>query len=459
VLEAFAQLSNEKQIFDTLLLRLKNKYDAAKRLGAALGYQHALLLAILYCFACGSPMPDEEGLTRSTYFTDYAESLLDLGQSGSDAGTLNIVGRIWNVVLKSQSLHFQSSVYHRNFDRLSVTSSDSQSFSTAAEDLVPFTLYYYAALRAEVVEAEDIVNRLQNLGSLVSNEGSHRLNRTPILRYIALIVNKFINPSAMQTMLERCGLEVESLLSQDNSPYTVEIASTVTRALVVQGKSGTLASKYLRLFQNLLSRPGKIAARQFSTLLAEDDVLTKANHCLVSGLYKQKTFNQCVPSIIEAVRTAEPEVKPNYLVALGGVLRSLPYSMLEPSLSSLVPPLLQTLDLAEQADNDVKASSLTIFEAVLMHNPDTVAEHTASLVTRLLNCTADQSNKANVRAKALQCLSLVPRQLKQEAVVPYRRQVTKRLMACLDDGKRNVRAEAVRCRTAWLGIDEGEDQD
>ncbi|KAK3064500.1 hypothetical protein LTR53_018474, partial [Teratosphaeriaceae sp. CCFEE 6253] len=104
-------------------------------------------------------------------------------------------------------------------------------------------------------------------------------------------------------------------------------------------------------------------------------------------------------------------------------------------------------------------SALVILESVLLHSPAVLAEHTSSLVTRLLNCTASPGNPAGVRAQALQCLALVPRQLKREAVVPYRRQVVKRLQACLDDGKRVVRAEAVRCRTAWLGLDEGGDDE
>jgi DNA repair/transcription protein MET18/MMS19 len=133
--------------------------------------------------------------------------------------------------------------------------------------------------------------------------------------------------------------------------------------------------------------------------------------------------------------------------------------MLEPSLSTLIAPLLQTLDLNEPSDHDIKVSALTIFESILMHDPSLVTEHTASLITRLLKCTSGPDHSATVRAKSLQCLALVPKQLKREAVVPYRRQVVKNLMACLDDPKRDVRAEGVRCRTAWLGLDEGEEDE
>jgi len=94
-----------------------------------------------------------------------------------------------------------------------------------------------------------------------------------------------------------------------------------------------------------------------------------------------------------------------------------------------------------------------------MHSPTLVAEHTASLITRLLNSTTANTNAANVRARALQCLTLVPKQLKREVVLPFRRQIVKRLMAVLDDGKRSVRAEAVKARTAWLALEEADEED
>jgi DNA repair/transcription protein MET18/MMS19 len=100
-----------------------------------------------------------------------------------------------------------------------------------------------------------------------------------------------------------------------------------------------------------------------------------------------------------------------------------------------------------------------IIESILMHDPTVIAQHSASLITRLLNATSAPANKAAVRAKALQCLILVSKQLKPEAVLPYRRPVVKKLLANLDDTKRNVRAEAVRCRSAWLALDEGKDDD
>ena len=72
---------------------------------------------------------------------------------------------------------------------------------------------------------------------------------------------------------------------------------------------------------------------------------------------------------------------------------------------------------------------------------------------------AKSGNSASVRARALLCLALVPKQLKREAVLPFRRQVVKKLSAVLDDKRRSVRAEAVKCRTAWLALEEAEEEE
>jgi len=460
VLEAFAQLSTERQIFDTIVLRLKNKFNAARHQNAPLAYQQALLLAMLYAFTSGSPT-HENFIVRSDYYTDYVEPLVDDIRNGSladmDVSMLEIVGRLCNAIIRPQGVHFQSTVYSRNLDWLS----QSHSNTTRMQNLAPFSLYYYAALRPEVVDATDIVSLLQAHASLALDKRGGRATSSISLRHVLLLINKFANPKTVQATLESSKIEMQSLLAGEASNEAISVAFAVTKALLAQGRAGALSTKYLQALLDLLATADTQIAGRFATLLAPDDILTKENHCLVSGLYKQKVFNQAIPHITNAIRPTDTATKSNYLMALSGVLRWLPYSILEPSLHSLTPPLLQSLDLNSNDffEQEVKSSTLVIFESVLMHDPSIVAEHTASLVTRLLNSTSGITNNARVRAKALQCLALIPKQLKREKVVPYRRQVVKKLLTVLDDPRRSVRSEAVRCRTAWLGLDSGEDDE
>lgn len=462
-LEAFVQLSSEQQVFDTIALRIKNKLNAAREQHASDDYQRALLLGLLYIFTCGSPLRDESGVLRSSYFSDYAEPLIvelfeTLPSVRNDFRT-EIVGRITNVILRQQTPHFQSTVYNKNLQQLSPSATGAESTSQRIRSYSPFSLHYHAALRPEVVEATEVVSLLQAQAEYLLKAEQDGFGGSIVARHLSLLINKFLEPKQMQTSLENAGIEVSSLLSDTSDSRAINVAFAVVKGLVIQGRCGVLTAKYLQLLLQKLPDAKRSFAMRFAGLLAPDEILSKENHCLVSGLYKQKTYNQMVPAMVDGVRSAETPVKPNYLVALSGILRWLPYSVIEPSLGSLLPPLLQSLDLNDSEEQDVKYSALTIFESLLMHNPSLAAEHSASLITRLLNSTAAPGNQEKVRVKALQCLTLVPRQLKQESVVPYRRPVVKKLLACLDDNKRSVRAEGVKCRSAWLALEDANDEE
>lgn len=462
VLQAFAQLSTEQQVFDTVVLRIKNKYSAARYQNAPKSYQRSLLLAMLYAFTQGSPLY-EDGAIRSTYFSEYAEPLIsqlkEALPSERDDSITEIVGRIANIILRMQSSHFQSTVYNRNLAWMSPLADHPGDTNERVRLYAPFSLYYYAAIRSEIAEPADVVTLLRSQAHYLLSPGIDTVGRSVVTRHLSLLINKFLASATMQKSLEESGIEVEALLGARHNPQAVGVAFAVVKALVVQGKCGALTSKYIQALLEILPTSDEAFARRFAGLLAPDDILTKLNHCVVSGLYKQRIFSQTVLPMIESVRSAEPSTKTNYLIALSGILRWLPFSIMESSLPSLVSPLLQSLDLNQSAYQEVKYSTLTIFESLLMHIPSVAEEHSASLITRLLNSTSAPGNRAKTRAKALKCLTLVPRQLKQESVVPYRRPVVKKLLGCLDDAKRNVRAEAVRCRSAWLALDEGKDED
>lgn len=463
-LEAFAQLSHEQQIFDTIVLRLKNKLKAAQAQEATGTFQRDLLLAILYCFTRGSPLRAEDGSIRSDYYTDYAEPMIkqlrETSPEGKDDATADIVGRLANHILRQQSPHFQATVYNTDLEWLSPSTASTPEESTRrVSEHAPFALYYYAAIRPEIVDPQDIMATLQTQSSfLLSTTSKARVN-VAIVRHLSLLVNKFLEPKSLENSVQLAGIDVQALLADHEDTTKSNIAFAVLKAIMVQGKCGALTSAYLQTLLEVLPRADKSFARRFAGLLAPDDILSKDNHCAITGLYKQRAFNQLVRPIVERVQLADASAKINYLTAMSGVLQWLPYSVIEPSLLSLLPPLLQCMDLRDAQDQTVKFSTLVMFESLLMHDPTIAAEHSRSLIMRLLDATQAPDNEARVRSKALRCLALIPKQLKQEAVMPHRRPVVKKLLMCLDDSKRSVRLEAVKCRSAWLALEEGTEDD
>jgi DNA repair/transcription protein MET18/MMS19 len=125
---------------------------------------------------------------------------------------------------------------------------------------------------------------------------------------------------------------------------------------------------------------------------------------------------------------------------------------------------LQSLD-ATGADADaLKDAALGTLSAALEQTPAVLEEHAGSLVARFLangvvDPRAKEKPRARVRALALGCLMRVAEGFGTGVVLRYRREVVKRLGGALDDGKREVRAAAVRCRAKWAGVDEVGDDD
>lgn len=278
------------------------------------------------------------------------------------------------------------------------------------------------------------------------------LIRQAILRQIGLLTNKFLLPQDTDAVL---GIMKNLILglSETTSPpkYAVRVVFWIAKGLILRLAH---TDQTLERLLNLLSARecGIACARGFGLLLAPDEVLSKENGAKIRLLARQKVFNICVPNIAKDFRTANPVTKSNYLIALSGILKHMPTEVVMPEIDSILPLLLQSLDLE---DSDVKAATIQTLTVVSQENPKAVEGHVGSLVSRLLKCvTYPKVNSANVRHNALRCLRIFPGRIKDSTLLPYKNAVTRGLLNVLDDPKRIVRKEAVECRAAWFNMDE-----
>jgi DNA repair/transcription protein MET18/MMS19 len=234
-------------------------------------------------------------------------------------------------------------------------------------------------------------------------------------------------------------------------------AFAISKALLL--RNSTAFSAVLQQLLEALKNAdiGLVVARGFGTLLQPDELLTKENYCVVSPLHKQKLFNLVIQDFIPAFKSADRVSKKNHLVALSGIIHHLPFEVIEPQLEALTPLLLQLLDLV--GESHVKAPAVDTMVAVLTHDAKPLEQHVTSLISRLLSATSAKSNPAIVRARALYCLTLTSSCMKRETIIPFRRQVIKKLTEALDDKRRSVRVEAVACRKKWIELDDGADDD
>lgn len=313
--------------------------------------------------------------------------------------------------------------------------------------------------------------------------------RNAILLQIGLLINKFFTTEqtsyATELLWDKDALLLEALLldgsrglieARGGTENSIRTTFWISKSLVLRLAH---TEKVLDRLLALLSIPshGLHCARGFGLLLAPDEALSKENGAQIRLLAKQRVFNFCVPKIAKGFRAVDTSLKPNYLIALSGILKYVPTDILMTEIETLLPLLLQSLDLNDQ---EVKAATIESIIVISQESPSAVEGHISSLINRLLNSTtttttADKQqqqhqhqtqrqqqghkNTANVRLNALRCLWIFPGRVKDSALLPFRNRVVRSLWEVLDDRKRDVRKAAVECRAAWLDLDEPDDED
>jgi DNA repair/transcription protein MET18/MMS19 len=462
ILEAFAKLGIEGKIFNTVVLRLKNKLNAAVHQGASNQYIQAILSALLYAFS--HTTADLKGTDETCpFYVDVVKPLLTttvlaLGPERHDDLIFGLIGRICNEIIRHQSTGFQKGIATQIY-----TISLQKEFKEAAplntyassEDCrhLIISVQLLGSLRRDIPFEYDIPSLITSLFTISSRTDISAGARAASLQHISLLINKFLPTKELRPKLKPI---IDQILGAEPNIDSIRSAFCILKALLL--RNAPMVSDIFPPLINKLSNPsiGLPTAYGFSVLLQPDPILTKENHCVVSPLHKHKTFAILAPEIVTGFRTADVGVKKNYLVALSGTMRWLPYAVLEPEISSLAPLLLQTLDI--QGEDETKAGTINEITEILVKNGNALEEHASSLITRLLTMSSP-GNSANLRAKALQCLALVASQLRTEIVVPFRKSVVQRLTAALDDKKRAVRAEAVKCRRRWIELDTADDDE
>ena len=217
--------------------------------------------------------------------------------------------------------------------------------------------------------------------------------RVSLLQQIALLVNKFMPVDKLSHVSEALwstflGLIESSQLTHDS----IRVGFWIAKGLIL--RMANTEEVLIRLLDVLEhARYGATVARGFALILAHDEIISKDNGANLRFLAKQKVFTFCVPVISNAVRTTDSIAKVNYLVALSGLLRHMTTAVLLSEMDTLLPLLIQSLDLEDQDAKTVSIETLTI---ICKETPRTIEEHISSLVGRLLKLAADPKRNSSV---------------------------------------------------------------
>ncbi|KAJ5801598.1 uncharacterized protein N7518_003666 [Penicillium psychrosexuale] len=513
-LETLAQISVERDIFETLFRRLFSKLSVLlqKEEPGSVAYPRAILATLLYVMQQRNMEQDQ---SVDLYFDKVVVGLCrDVAASASgkaknrilnDPTVLDTLGRLCNLLVRSVSIQKQEQVAENVY-----------SLFSAAEDFVPlpFTQTRDADRERTIIIStyllaglsKDCGNKIPHTdpdmsGLLLDLIYRCVLSTEPAthqayLRHLALLVNKFLSkqdvPIAerlIDSLLEGENTELQSL-----SPPIIRTIFWLSKALILRLAPATthILTSLLALLSSLDQETSATAAQGFSIILGEDDIISATNGATIRLLCRQRLFTTVIPLISTRIREvniagtdgshptpkAPDHIKPAHLTALAGILSTIPTALVMPELPTLLPLLLQSLDLHTADSVAVRTATLDTLAVIIRDNGVTVIDrcgHVQSLATRLLKTTSTNIgpgavNSPRLRADALKCLNLLATHQVPGAaanappgispLLPVKNQVLRSLRAVLDDPKRNVRKAAVDARAAWLRcVDDAPDEE
>lgn len=509
-LETLAQISVERDIFDTLVRRLLSKLSILlqKDDPGSVDYPRAILLTILYVM---NQRKLDETPNLDLYYDKIVVSLCRsaataaLGKAPNniltDATVLDVLGRLCNVIIRSlpQSKHDEvvSNIYTLfasadGFQQVPFTPSPTDSHRRT----MILSTYLLASLPRDTKNLPPCTppvmsDLLTDIATRCTTE-TETATQLAFLRHLALYINKHLSKED----LDLATTLFDSLLPQTTQdPHlttsTIKTLFWISKALILRlsPKTTQILTTLLNLLSSSSEATSTTAARGFAILLKDDEVLSPTNHANVRLLSKQRVFTTLTPLISARIRevnvagtASTTHIKPAHLTALSGILSTIPPTLVMPELPTLLPLLLQSLDLQSADSQPVRAATLETLAVIIRDNGVSVIEecgHVQSLVTRLLKTaehapTTGAINGPRLRVDALKCLFLlaqtpdsgaadapkVAKAGKLSPLLPVKNQVLRALRMVLDDPKRDVRKAAVDARGAWLrGVDDAAEDD
>lgn len=529
VLEGLAEISVGQDLLETLIRRLLNKLDILIETGWQSEYPYtcAILSTILYVLQRSTT---NSALSLDVHFGRVVVGLSEKVASGTSPPlgnevVLTLLGKVMNLVVRhSSNTHKDETaqnIYrlfrHTHPDLLDSTNVDRYYPQTA----LILSTWLLAALPKSLrsgVLSQPLIPLIQVLAykaSQMSSEEDCIAIERSCFKQIAVLVNKYLSNTEDLTQIATFFQHTANSLKEvDSSPSPdeellfqsqIRYIFTLAKALVLRLAPSTniMLTKLVDLLAELSAPRARYCAIGFNLILAPDEILSKKNEAQIRLLAPQRIFQILVPMFSDRFKDQNTtlERKEIYLIALSGILGTVSSEIVMPELPTLLPLLLQSLEIPDTHHN-VKIATLETMVVVITKNPDALIEsgHIPALIRRLINTAAllkqrQRNSKTNSsssklfkvsdtvmldtvnadspreppsapksRQLALHCLTLLPQYIKDQKtpnpLLALKKEVLHGLTLCLDDPKRDVRKEAVDARARWLrSLDDGDESD
>ncbi|CAN7045195.1 hypothetical protein IGI04_008225 [Brassica rapa subsp. trilocularis] len=200
----------------------------------------------------------------------------------------------------------------------------------------------------------------------------------------------------------------------------------------------------------------KHAADAFLTLMSDSEAcLNRKLHAVIRPLYKQRFFSITVPVLESLIVNSQTPLSRTMLhVALAHVISNVPVTVILDNTKKLLPIILEGSSVlsVESEHKETLFSLLLVLSGTLtdIKGQQSVSDNAHRIIECLVKL-ASYPHLMVVRETAIQCLATLL-ELPHRRIYPFRREVLQAVSKALDDPKRRVREEAIKCRQAWTSI-------
>ncbi|XP_065866640.1 MMS19 nucleotide excision repair protein homolog isoform X2 [Euphorbia lathyris] len=200
----------------------------------------------------------------------------------------------------------------------------------------------------------------------------------------------------------------------------------------------------------------KSAADAFQILMSDSELcLNRKFHAIIRPLYKQRFFSSMMPILYSLIIKSDSSFSRCMLHrALAHVISETPLVVILNDAKKLIPVLVDGLSLLckDIWQKDIVYGFLLVLSGILTDKSgQEVVEENAHIIIKCLIELVAYPHSMLVRETAIQCLVAMS-ELPYTRIYPARIQVLQAISRALDDRKRVVRQEAVKCRQAWASI-------
>ncbi|WCJ40871.1 hypothetical protein M5689_021770 [Euphorbia peplus] len=200
----------------------------------------------------------------------------------------------------------------------------------------------------------------------------------------------------------------------------------------------------------------KSVADAFQILMSDSELcLNRKFHAIIRPLYKQRFYSSMMPVLYSLIIKSDSSFSRCMLYrALAHVISDTPLVVILNDTKKLIPVLVDGLSLLckDILQKDIVHGFLLVLSGILTDKSgQEVVEENSHIIIKCLIELVTYPHSMPVRETAIQCLVAMS-ELPHTRIYPARIQVLQAISRALDDRKRAVRQEAVKCRQAWASI-------